>query len=394
MKYLWAALVAAALVACGGGGGSSSQTPSFTDTTLSTNSHGGVTPHVVVCDTSPAVSSSGSVNALWSGGFTLDQGAPHGLIHVCTNAQTVWAAPTPLVVGQAVKVDGNGSVSASITATCVYDSTHSCTTSKPAHVIAGLTIFTPGSTPFNNDISSETATGTYTCHGGTPCGFFKTTQSYVLHIDSNTPNELETVGICCGTSHTTPDMPLSSYASLSAAVGNAGDHAFEVVDPSHEKAYDVYNLNGSPGAWAAYSGCIDTVNGTTNENLNNGPCNSSTGWHDVAIAGGLTPEEVTGVWAQPNGTINHALVVEEPGCGGAPCGIGRIRLKSSIAKPSDPQAAKVWEALRHYGAWTTEGGGYLTWPRLFVPQNGDSNFDSTVTSFLVGLQASDFEMVP
>jgi hypothetical protein len=274
-------------------------------------------------------------------------------------------------------------------------------TVAPAGVLArnidGLTIFEAGSYPFNDDVSSETATGTFNCDGYCTGNQFTFTQAYLLHIDNNTPNELMPVAQQVSY-HVVPEQPFSPYTALDQITGGAGDAEFEAIDVANQLAYEVSNIEGTPpGGTSAFSGCVDTVNQSTPLNTNYGPCNGASGWHDNAIGGGLAPEEVTGVWPQPNGTVNHALAVEEPNCGGSYCGSApqRIRLRvGSVPVPTDKEAYAIYFALIHYGAWTTDGGGYLSFSRLFQPQSGDSNFDAAALGFLSSLTANDFDVLP
>jgi len=258
-----------------------------------------------------------------------------------------------------------------------------------------VTVFTPGTYPFNNDISGEAPVGVFDCLGHCANQTFGFVQAYPLHIDSNTPSELEPVAQQVSY-HVIPNMPFAPYTSLAQIIGSAGDHPFEAIDPVHLLAYEVYDVAGTPpGGTSAYSGCVDPINAPLN--VSYGPCNGESGWHDNVIAGGLVPEEVNGIWPQPNGTMNHALVIEEPGCGAGYCGSApqRVRLRvGSVPVPSDPQAYAVYYGLTHYGAWTTDGGCCLYFPRVFLPQPGNPNFDAAVSNFLNSLNANMFDVMP
>ena len=94
-------------------------------------SHGATPMSPVACSSSPpGAATSGTISSFFSNGFTLNQGAPHGLIHICDTGAVI-VAPTPLQLNQSVNVSGAGSVSTSITAACIYDSTHTCSTPSP-----------------------------------------------------------------------------------------------------------------------------------------------------------------------------------------------------------------------------------------------------------------------
>jgi hypothetical protein len=101
------------------------------------------------------VTTTGTVAGLFSGGFTLNQGPPHGNIHVYTNSSTV--IQNPVAVGMQVQVIGTGTVSTSITATSVSTLT----------VTSGVTATaTPSPTPEPIPVNTPTATS------GTVAGLF------------------------------------------------------------------------------------------------------------------------------------------------------------------------------------------------------------------------------
>jgi hypothetical protein len=79
------------------------------------------------------MSTSGTVSGLFSGGFTLNSGSPHGYVHIYTNSSTAYTGSKPFANEQ-VSVVGTGSYSAGITATNVTQSTSSTATPTPAPV--------------------------------------------------------------------------------------------------------------------------------------------------------------------------------------------------------------------------------------------------------------------
>lgn len=97
-----------ALAACGGSGGSNGGGSSFVP----------VMPQSATSTSSPSLQTSGSIAALFAGGFTIQTGTSHGLLDVYTNASTVFTGAAPFV-GEQVTVAGTGSFSTSITATTV-----------------------------------------------------------------------------------------------------------------------------------------------------------------------------------------------------------------------------------------------------------------------------------
>jgi hypothetical protein len=100
----------ALLAACGGGAGGNQVNPA--------TASGQVVP--MSAATAAPVTASGTVVALFSGGFTLQTGYPHGKIDVYTNASTQFVGAAPFV-NESVSVIGTGSLDVSITATSVTE---------------------------------------------------------------------------------------------------------------------------------------------------------------------------------------------------------------------------------------------------------------------------------
>ncbi len=130
------ALLSGLLAACGGGAGSSSgtlpvttvdSTPSVIQTSAVTNA------------TATSLQTSGSIAGLFSGGFTLSSGAPHGYVHIYTNANTRYGGAKPFY-NEKVTVAGTGSWSG-ITASTVTQAGTASPTPAPTS--------NPGITPPN-----------------------------------------------------------------------------------------------------------------------------------------------------------------------------------------------------------------------------------------------------
>ena len=121
-------VVSLGISACGGGG--SGSLPAV----LATPAIDAATQRVAMRMLSaPNMVASGSVVGLNSGFFTLQTGYPHGMIHVYTNAQTVFVGPKP-ALGDSVSVVGTGSWSTYITATTVTQNN----TIHAAGTVAGM----------------------------------------------------------------------------------------------------------------------------------------------------------------------------------------------------------------------------------------------------------------
>ncbi len=274
-----------------------------------------------------------------------------------------------------------------------------------AHVIAGVTIFTPGTPPFNDIISGQSPTSgsaaIITGLAGVSNAAFAVSQGYVLHIQAH---GVMLEPITSVSTHTIPNFPIDHWTQ-SFATGIAGDKAMEILETNTtdfgdgtNTLWDGFDFTApvaDGGTWTGYSGCKDDP--AIAANVTYGPCNSTTGWHDVAIAGGLAPEELTGVWPQPGGGVNHALVIELPlaayNVAGMKYGL-RLRLHSSFADPSNAQASSVISALKTYGAIAAENGCCNTFCRVFEPQTGDVNYDPAVNTALQSIHISDFDVVP
>lgn len=156
----------AGLAACGGGG-SSSAIPAAGPNTSSVISVNGSNLTVT-----------GTITALFSGGFTLMEGSPAGYMHVYTNSSTAITGPA-LYVGEAVIVSGTGSLSTSITATSVGPQSTATpgptgtATPAPTSAPLGATIALPsGVTAFTGSVS-QVGTGFFTIYGGSNYGYFK-----------------------------------------------------------------------------------------------------------------------------------------------------------------------------------------------------------------------------
>ena len=102
------------LAACGGGAGGNQALP------MGGAAAAGSSQAVPMSTATslPTVTTSGTIVSLFSGGFTLQTGPPHGMINVYTTASTQFVGASPFV-NESVSVTGTGSLSTSISATSV-----------------------------------------------------------------------------------------------------------------------------------------------------------------------------------------------------------------------------------------------------------------------------------
>ena len=98
-----------AVTACGGGG---------SGTLPATPSSSSAPTDVVRQNTSPVITTGGTIDGVATGYFTLQTGYPHGFIHVYTNSATQFVGEKP-VTGENITVVGTGSWSTGILATSV-----------------------------------------------------------------------------------------------------------------------------------------------------------------------------------------------------------------------------------------------------------------------------------
>jgi hypothetical protein len=98
----------ALLAACGGGTGGNQALPMTSDRAVPMST----------ATATPTVTTSGTIVSLFTGGFTIQTGPPHGKIDVYTSSSTQFAGAAPFV-NESVSVTGTGSLDKSITATSV-----------------------------------------------------------------------------------------------------------------------------------------------------------------------------------------------------------------------------------------------------------------------------------
>jgi len=182
--------------------------------------------------------------------------------------------------------------------------------------------------------------------------------------------------------------------------------------PSDCRGWDGYAFSGSGTSWSGYSG--DHVE--MNQNMPAETCNGVASLCGEDLEGDLTYYELNANSGNAAGVVTrpilHAIHTEFPcsvagTCGNAPnyafnrsfncrTSCARLRLNTSkIARPSDPNAAALYDAMAHYGLDTSENGccwGFYTLWRADDP-GYPSTIPSAVSSFIKTLRVTDFQVL-
>jgi hypothetical protein len=197
-----------------------------------------------------------------------------------------------------------------------------------------------------------------------------------------------------------------------------GDHPSILLQatspPSNCRGWDGYNFTGSGTSWSAYSGDhvemgsvmpMETCNGVASM------CGEDLQGDFTAYEANANSGNAPGVVTHP---IRHAFHTEEMcsiagTCGSPPLqafnqvpngqchsSCTRLRLnKSTIARPTDPNAAALYDALVNYGMDTSENG--CCWGIYTLVRADESGYPTTfppaVSAFLATLHYSNFELL-
>ncbi len=178
------------------------------------------------------------------------------------------------------------------------------------------------------------------------------------------------------------------------------------------RGWDGYDFTGSGTSWSAYSG--DHVE--MNQNMAPETCNGVASLCGEDLEGDLTYYELNANTGNASGTVTHpilhAIHTEWPCAVAGTCGsppayafnqsfncrtsCARLRLKTSaIARPSDPNAAALYDAMVHYGLDTSENG--CCWGFYTLMKADDSSYPSSIPSavsaFISTLRVTDFEVL-
>lgn len=204
----------------------------------------------------------------------------------------------------------------------------------------------------------------------------------------------------------------SDMANLLTTADHVSVLIQQTSPPLDCRGWDGYAFSGSGTSWKAYSG--DHVE--MNQNMPPETCNGVAALCGEDLEGDLTYYELNANSGNSAGTVTrpilHAIHTEWPcadagTCGSAPASAfnksfncqtscARLRLKASaIPRPSDPNAAAVYDAMVHYGLDTSENG--CCWGFYTIKKADDSSYPSSiptaVSSFISTLRVTDFEVL-
>ncbi|HLI95419.1 MAG TPA: hypothetical protein VKT72_04930 [Candidatus Baltobacteraceae bacterium] len=177
----------------------------------------------------------------------------------------------------------------------------------------------------------------------------------------------------------------------------------ETSPPSDCRGWDGYDFAGRNTSYSAFSG--DHVE--MDRNMPTETCNGVAQLCGEDLEGDLTYYELNS--GKP---ILHAIHAEFPCSIAGTCGYAnrysfnqrfgcadscaRLRLNTAkVRRPSNPQAAALYDAMAHYGLDTSENGGY--WTLYTLQRDGDSAYPMSippaVSGFISTLRLTDFEVL-
>lgn len=165
-------LAGLSLTACGGGGGATGNTLPGTVPTPT----GGAVPAMATSNPDGTLQGNGPIAGTFAGGFTLNTGSSHGLVHIYTNASTVITGAKPFTNEQ-VQVTGTGSWAKSVTATAVSQvQTTQTVTATPTPATASTPSPAIIATPSPRLVSTQgpivaLGTGRFEINSGSPHGY-------------------------------------------------------------------------------------------------------------------------------------------------------------------------------------------------------------------------------
>lgn len=198
---------------------------------------------------------------------------------------------------------------------------------------------------------------------------------------------------------------------------DTADHVSVLIQPTNApgdcRGWDGYSFTSSrKGGWSAYSGDHVEMNSTMYPEV----CNGVAALCGEDIEGDLTYHEMNANTGNAPGIvtapIQHALHTETP-CGVAgtcqnppppnalsfdQCGTSCARLRLNpalLARPSDPNAAALYDALVHYGMDISENG--CCWGFYTMVRADDPGYPTTVppavSSFMSSLRITQFDVL-
>ncbi|GAC1522252.1 MAG: hypothetical protein NVS2B8_03240 [Vulcanimicrobiaceae bacterium] len=233
---------------------------------------------------------------------------------------------------------------------------------------------------------------------------------YLLHVLPNASAEPTTSLTQQKSYHSFPGpFPIGQFTNQSSLTGVAGDRPMEMIglgysNPGGCKVFDGYNLTyiGTQGSysssnmWSAYSACISDPSG----NMVSETCNSNASLSGIEIAAGLMPEQLAANPPPGWSGLNHALLMETPGIAGdgtiSESGV-KVRLHANYPDPdprTNPQAAKIVYAMKHYGVILSDNGCCLNIARHYLPQPGHPSIDfNDVNAVITRIGITDFDVL-
>lgn len=186
----------------------------------------------------------------------------------------------------------------------------------------------------------------------------------------------------------------------------------QTSSPSDCRGWNGYGFTGSGTTYSAYTG--DHVE--MNKNMPAETCNGAASLCGEDLEGDLTYYELNANTGNSPSTVTHpilhAIHTEFPCALAGTCGTSntysfnhsfncrtscaRLRLRAGlVARPTDPNAAALYDALVHYGVDTSETG--CCWGFYTMVRTGSSGYPTTipsaVSSFASKLRLNDFEVL-
>ena len=201
-----------------------------------------------------------------------------------------------------------------------------------------------------------------------------------------------------------------------AALLTTADHVSVLIQqtnpPGDCRGWDGYNFTGSGSNWSAYSG--DHLE--MNSNMYSEVCNGVAALCGEDIEGDLTYYELNANTGNASGVVTtpilHALHTEMPCAVAGTCQLSpppnalsadqcgtncaRLRLNPALlARPSDPNAAALYDALVHYGMDISENG--CCWGFYTMVRADDPGYPTTVPAgvfdFMSSLRITQFDLL-
>lgn len=258
------------LAACGGGAGSSSVVPSSPgQSTLGTPSDPSQSLQPQTTASPASITASGTITNVFTNGFTMQTGVPHGYINVITSSSTVYSGAKPFD-GENVTVNATGSWSTQLQAITVTQAGFATPSPAPTAPAAPASIATPAATttpsspaPFPTPMIYTSGsitglfTGGFTMQTGVPHGYINVHTTASTVFTGAKPYTGESVQVAAtgswSTSLTAVDVTQAGYATPTPQpTPYSTPPPPPAVIPAHITtwAYDEYWARGANGTTA------------------------------------------------------------------------------------------------------------------------------------------------